>query len=216
MSSSRPNNVAVPKGLLILGFGGHARSVADVALSMGIRHLCFEDAHARSGENFLGHSVRGKWIEPLPDDWAVFPASGHSEEREAQCRRIRLHNWPLATLIAPSATLGAGCIIGCGTLVAHQAHIGPSVHIGEGCIINSGSVVDHESIIGDFSHVSVNATVAGRCRLGREVMLGAGATVIDKMVITDAVIVGAGGVVIDPVLVPGTYVGVPVRRLAPI
>jgi len=38
--------------LLILGFGGHARSVADVALSSGMPCLRFYDVSARVGEQF--------------------------------------------------------------------------------------------------------------------------------------------------------------------
>jgi UDP-N-acetylbacillosamine N-acetyltransferase len=39
-------------GLLILGFGGHARSVADVAIASGITQLCFIDANAKPNESF--------------------------------------------------------------------------------------------------------------------------------------------------------------------
>ena len=34
----------IPNGLLILGFGGHARSVGDVAIDLGISALIFVDA----------------------------------------------------------------------------------------------------------------------------------------------------------------------------
>ena len=33
----------VPRGLVVLGFGGHARSVADIALTPGIEELIFVD-----------------------------------------------------------------------------------------------------------------------------------------------------------------------------
>ncbi|MFD2884493.1 hypothetical protein ACFS4T_25515 [Pseudomonas lini] len=33
--------IVVPNGLLIIGFGGHARSVADVALSIGVKITMF-------------------------------------------------------------------------------------------------------------------------------------------------------------------------------
>lgn len=202
-----------PGGLLILGFGGHARAVADVAIAMGITELAFEDASARSGEHFQGFQVVPVWELPLPDGWMAFGAAGHSAQRQAQLARIRTAGWPLATLVAPSASLGAGCTIGPGTIVGQQAHVGPMAMVGDGCIINSGAVVDHESKVGDFTHISVNASVAGRCSIGCNVMLGAGATVIDKVTIGDGIVLGAGTVVVKNLIQSGTYVGVPARLL---
>jgi len=59
--------------------------------------------------------------------------------------------------------------------------------------------------------VSVNATIAGRCRIGSHVMIGAGATVIDNIDIADHVIIGAGATVVADIRKPGTYVGCPAR-----
>ena len=39
---------APPLGLYILGFGGHARSVADIALAMGVQQLVFQPLRSRS------------------------------------------------------------------------------------------------------------------------------------------------------------------------
>lgn len=203
----------VPLGILILGFGGHARAVADVALSMGVQHLVFEETQARPGECFRGFDVVKRWDAPLPEGWAAFGAAGDGKDREAQHVRISALGWPLATLVASSANLGVDCHLGRGSMVGHQAHVGPLAKMGVGCIINSGAVVDHESVIGDFAHISVNATVAGRCRIGRHVMLGAGAVVIDKISIGDCIVVGAGAVVNCPLVRKGTYVGVPARPL---
>jgi UDP-N-acetylbacillosamine N-acetyltransferase len=198
------------KGLFILGFGGHARSVGDIALSSGFDDLTFIDEQAKEGEEFAGFPV----VSVLPGNaasagWFMFPASGDNARRRTQCETALL---PLATLVAPTASLGTQCEIGQGSLVAHQAHLGPLTRVGRGVIINSGAIIDHECIVGDFSHVSVNATVAGRCRIGTEVLVGAGATVIDGISICDNVIVGAGATVVRDIEVPGVYTGTPARR----
>ena len=54
---------------------------------------------------------------------------------------------------------------------------------------------------------------AGRCHIGRLVMIGAGATVIDRIRICDNVVIGAGTTVVRDIIEPGTYVGTPARRL---
>ncbi|MBS0515144.1 MAG: NeuD/PglB/VioB family sugar acetyltransferase [Proteobacteria bacterium] len=202
-----------PTGLLIHGFGGHARSVADIALACGVAQLLFIDANARPGESFHGFEVRSEWGGPLPPGWAVFSASGNGATRRRQIAAFRQAGLPIATLVAPDATLGFGSRIGVGTLVARSAHVGPDAVVGEGCIINTGAIVEHECTIGDWTHVSVNATIAGRSRIGAACMIGAGATVIDGVGVCDRVVVGAGAVVVRLIDVAGVYAGVPARVL---
>jgi len=197
--------------LLILGFGGHARSVADVALSSGMPCLRFYDVSARVGEQFNDFPAIAILPKALPDGWAFLPAAGDNYAREQQLDWFAADR--LATLVSPRAYLGIGASVGAGSLVAHSAHLGPAVVVGRGAIINTGAIVDHESSIGDCSHVSVGATVAGRCRIGRRVMLGAGATVRDGRCIGDDIVIGSGAVVVSDLIQPGVYVGVPAKPL---
>jgi UDP-N-acetylbacillosamine N-acetyltransferase len=202
---------AVPRGLVILGFGGHARSVADIALALGIKELLFVDEAARADESLWGFPVRKTFDDKLPDGWQAFAASGNNQIRSDQVASILGRCWPLATLVSPTATIGSEAIISAGCFVGHQAHIGPLSGIGTACIINTHAAVDHECKIGDYTHVSVNSSVAGRCRLGSFVFLGTGAVVIDNVCIADSITVGAGGVVVESLAEPGTYVGAPAR-----
>jgi sugar O-acyltransferase (sialic acid O-acetyltransferase NeuD family) len=203
-------NGRTPAGLYVLGFGGHARSVADVAVAAGIARLVFVDENAGPGETFADFPAVVALPASLEAGWQLFPASGDGRLRQEQVERARLH---VATLIAPTAYLGLRAEILPGAFIAHRAHVGPAVRIGRGTIVNTGAQVDHESVVGDFSHVSVNATVAGRCRIGQFVMVGAGATVIDRISICDDVMIGAGATVVRNITEPGTYVGTPARRL---
>jgi sugar O-acyltransferase (sialic acid O-acetyltransferase NeuD family) len=196
-------------GLLIFGFGGHARSVADIAFSSGVSNFCFVDSNAREGESFIGHPVIKQWEGSLPKGWQAISANGNNVLRQESCEYIKNMGWTLATLIAPSATTGIGSKIAEGSVIAHQAHIGPMASIGKGCIINTAAVVEHESKIGDFVHISVNSTIAGRSTIGDYSFIGAGATVIDGINVCNNVIVGAGSVVIRNIDCPGVYVGSP-------
>jgi sugar O-acyltransferase (sialic acid O-acetyltransferase NeuD family) len=203
----------IPRGLVVLGFGGHSRSVADVALDLGIAELVFVEADAQPGEAFAGFPVHGAMPDTIPDGWQVFPAAGDNTARQAQVAAIESRGWPVATLISRCAYVGYDARIAAGSFVAHHAHVGPLVQIGAGALINTAAVVDHECRIGNFTHVSVNATVAGRTRIGNLVFVGAGATVIDRLRITDKVTIGAGAAVVADITEPGIYVGQPARRV---
>jgi UDP-N-acetylbacillosamine N-acetyltransferase len=205
---------ALPRGLVILGFGGHARSVADIALALGIKELLFVDGAARADESLWGFPVRKTFNDDkLPDGWQAFAASGNNQIRYNQVATILGLSWPLATLISPTATIGGEAIISAGCFIGHQAHVGPLSSIGTACVINTHAAVDHECKIGDYTHVSVNSSVAGRCRLGSFVFLGTGAVVIDNVCIADSITVGAGSVVVESLAEPGTYVGAPARSI---
>ena len=199
-------------GFLILGFGGHARAVADVALASGIRQLRFIDSNARPNETFGEFAVLRKWDEDLPEGWAVMPASGDGLSRQAQYEWAKGRGWPLATLISPTATIGVGAKVGHGTFVAHHAHVGPIASVGIGCIVNTGAIVEHECVVDDFTHVSIKAAVAGRTCIGRFCFIGAGATVIDGIKICDDVTLGAGACAHRDLETPGVYVGVPAKK----
>ena len=206
-------STTLPLGLLVLGFGGHARSVADVALACGIKKLVFVDFNAKAGEQLLGFNVIVNKPEILPADWAVFPAAGDNKKRQEQYLEVQSKGWPLATLVAPTASIGTGSTVLPGTLVAHHAHIGPMAKVGYGCIINTGAVIEHEAQIGNYCHISVNSTVAGRCHIGQKSFIGAAATIIDGISLCDEVILGAGGCVVSNISEPGTYIGIPARKI---
>ena len=53
----------------------------------------------------------------------------------------------------------------------------------------------------------------GEVELGRNVLIGAGATVIQCRKIADNTVIGAGAVVIRDITEPGTYTGVPARKI---
>ncbi|WEX08343.1 acetyltransferase [Chelativorans sp. AA-79] len=198
----------IPRGLYILGYGGHARSVADVALQIGIENLIFVDPNAAEAEAFGKFPVLRGLPGQIEDGWAMFPAIGDNGIRKAVSDDLMSK---LITIVSPDASIGLQAEIGPGTFVGRHAHVGPFARIGMGVIVNTGAVIEHDCVVGDFSHVSVNATVAGNSRIGNNVIVGAGATVIDKIAICDDVIVGAGATVVRDIGRAGTYVGIPAK-----
>ncbi|WP_406237167.1 NeuD/PglB/VioB family sugar acetyltransferase [Acetobacter orientalis] len=202
--------MSTSEGLYILGFGGHARSVADVAVSIGCRHIAFVDKNVCEGESFGAFPTMKALPEPSHEAWQLFPASGDNQRRAAQIQAASL---PVATLISPRASIGIESRIEAGTLVCHGAHIGPGSTLGAGVIVNTHAVIEHEVQVGDFTHISVNATIAGRSKIGSYVMVGAGAVVIDSVCVCSNVVIGAGAVVVSDIGEPGVYVGVPARKI---
>jgi UDP-3-O-[3-hydroxymyristoyl] glucosamine N-acyltransferase len=73
--------------------------------------------------------------------------------------------------------------------------------------------VDHDNRIGDYTHISVGARLAGTVTVGQSVWVGIGSVVSNNLTICDGCYLGAGAVVVKDITVPGTYVGVPARKI---
>ncbi|MDE7366053.1 MAG: acetyltransferase [Lachnospiraceae bacterium] len=196
--------------LIILGCGGHARSILDILHGNHMTNeIILVDEHAGENEYIMSHPVLKDY--KFEGQELIFPAIGDNGQREVVLNRFM--NQQCITIVSCQAYVGENVVLGKGTLIAHRVHLGPEAHIGMGCIINTGSIVEHETEIGDFVHVAPGTTICGRCHIGSRVMLGAGSTVIDKITICSDVTVGAGSVVVHDITQPGTYVGVPARRI---
>lgn len=196
--------------LVVMGYGGHARSVADVAFSAGYRQLVFVDSNARPQEQFINFPVFNTYPDQTRD---CCLASGDNSRREQQMNQAIKKQWQIASIISPKSNLSLGASIGSGSFVGHLASIGPQATIGRGCIINTGAIVEHDCSVGDFSHISVNTVLAGYVSVGKFVFVGAGAVIRDRVSISDNVIIGAGSTVIKDIHEPGVYAGSPAKKI---
>ena len=79
--------------------------------------------------------------------------------------------------------------------------------------MNTSASIDHDCQIGDGVHVAPGSHLAGGVSVGAACFLGAGTIVIPGVTIAANTTTGAGAVVVRDLDEPGTYVGVPARRL---
>ena len=119
----------------------------------------------------------------------------------------------VVSLIHPSAIIGTDVEIGMGTVIMAGVVINSSCRIGKGCIINTSSSLDHDNFIEDYVHISPGARTAGSVTIGKGTWLGIGSVVSNNVNVCGDCMIGAGAVVVKDVTEPGTYVGVPVRRV---
>jgi len=162
----------MPHRWLILGSGGHGRSVADAIRAQGDDVVGFLDDSRPADELVAGVPVLGplrlawdvKTLQCLegaspPDRFVV--AIGNPDLRQ----RVVIH--PRAC-VSPSAQLDPGCVVLAGAVVNADARLE------RGVLVNSGAVVDHGAICGAYSQLGVNASMAGGARLGLLASLAAG------------------------------------------
>lgn len=202
--------------MIIIGTGGHARVVAEIANLSHLEIKGFIDLdYSGEDELILGFPVLGglEQIKHLPSDISFFTAIGENAQRKQAFDSMVNKGYSPINLVHPTAVVGEGVNIGPGTIICAGAIISTNAQIGGNSIINTGVIIDHETILGRDSHVAPGCNIAGRVTIGAGSFLGVGANVIDKINIGERVTVGAGSVIIRDVPPNSTVVGVPGKVL---
>ena len=202
------------RSLILIGDGGHCKSVINIAESAGYNILGILDTAEHIGKKVLNYEVIGtdEDIDRFIDYASFIVTIGHIKDASL---RIKLHeeimrkNGTLTTLISPTAIVSRYANIEEGSVIMHQAVVNADVHIGKGCIINTFANIEHDSIIGDYVHVSTGTMVNGNCNVGRESFLGSQSAMVNGTSITAGCVIAAGSIVRKDIKIRGIYSGNP-------
>ncbi len=201
--------------LIIIGASGHGKVVADIAIKMNKwQSIVFLDDD-ESIKTSMGLGVIGKTADAFiyKEEADFFVAIGHNPAREKIQEKLIDEGLNVVSLIHPSAIIGTDVELGIGTTVMAGVVVNSSSRIGRGCIINTSSSLDHDNIIEDYVHISPGVNTAGTVKVCKRSWIGIGSVVSNNVNICSGCKVGAGAVVVKDITEPGTYVGVPVRRV---
>lgn len=206
--------------LVLIGGGGHCKSVLDSALRMNaFDRIVITDAEIASGTKICGCEVVGSddCLQDLREqgfDKALITVGAVKPNplRQQLALKVASFGYKFTSVIDPTAVVSNFADIEEGTFIGKSAVINAGVHIGRHCIINTGSIIEHDCLVGDFSHVSVGSILCGGVILGNNCMVGAGSTVIQYRKIGNGSVIGAGAVVNEDVPSGLTVVGVPAKQ----
>lgn len=202
------------KTLILVGGGGHCKSVIEVAESAGWEIAGVLDTFENVGKNVLNYPVIGTdELIPLWAGRAEFVVTvGQIKSaalRRGLHKKISDAKGRLATLIAPTAYVSSRASIGEGSVVMHHALVNADARIGAGCIVNTFAGVEHDAVVGDFCHISTGALVNGNCSVGEGSFLGSQSVMVNGTSICSGCVVAAGAVVRKNIVSKGIYSGNP-------
>ena len=206
------------KSLILVGGGGHCKSVIDVAESAGYSIIGILDRPEEVGKKVLGYPVIG-----TDDDMAKYSDKAFFLVTVGQIKsprlRIKLHqmlkeaNCQLATIISPTAHVSKYAVVGAGTVVMHHAVVNVGAQVGCGCIINTFANVEHDVVLGDYCHISTGAIVNGDSHLADGIFIGSQSVVNQGVNIDSNIVVASLSVVNKNLTEDGVYAGNPVKRI---
>lgn len=192
------NLIIMPnRPLILLGGGGHCKSVIDVAEGAGYTILGILDKAELVGTNVLGYKVIGTDDDiPKYVDKAEFViAVGQIKSpviRQKLASLVVLAGGKFETIIANDAHVSKYAEIGEGTVVMHKAVVNAGAKIGCNCIVNTMANIEHDCEIGDFCHISTGAMVNGDCKIGDKTFIGSGAVVVNGVIVESNSFIKAG------------------------
>ncbi|MFX1671533.1 NeuD/PglB/VioB family sugar acetyltransferase [Paraburkholderia sp. A2WS-5] len=184
------------KNLLIVGAGGHGRSLAEAVLLSGTFRIAgFVDDAAPQLEQVWDLPVLGK-TEALENYRAAADAAivgiGNNVVREKLLNRLAELGFELPVIVHPGALVSPRAVIGPGSAVMAGAIVGTEAQLGTGVIVNCGAVVDHHCRVEDFGHLGTQAAMAGGSILGRAAWMQAGSALGYGVKVDDGVVLKPG------------------------
>lgn len=202
------------KNLILLGGGGHCKSVIEVAESTGYSILGVLDRSEELGKDVLAYKVIGVDNDiPQYVDKAEFMITVGFIKNPAV--RIKLYNkvkeagGKLATIVASTAHVSKYATLGEGTVVMHQAFVNAGAQIGNNVILNTFTNIEHDAVVGNQCHISTGTMVNGDCKVGQNVFIGSQSVLANGIEVGDDIIVGAGSVIRKSISQKGMYAGNP-------
>ena len=202
------------KNLILIGGGGHCKSVIDVAESAGYNILGILDTPENVGKDVLAYKVIGvdDDISQYVDKAEFMITVGFIKNPAI---RIKLYNkvkeegGNFATIVASTARVSRYAILGKGTIVMHHAFVNAGAEVGNNVIINTFSNIEHDVIVGDQCHISTGTMVNGDCKIGQNVFVGSRSILANGIDVGNNIVIGAGSVVCKSICREGIYVGNP-------
>jgi sugar O-acyltransferase (sialic acid O-acetyltransferase NeuD family) len=187
------------KPLLLLGCGGHARSMIDVVEASGRWHvLGLVGLPDEVGKEVLGYPVLGcdhdlsSLREQCVHALLAIGQIGLSTQRQRLAANLKRLGFSLPVVISGRAQVSRHAQLGIGISVGHGVIVNAGACVGNYCILNSNALIEHDAVIGDCCHISTGALVNGRVTIGDSSFIGSGAVLREGLSLPPHTVISAG------------------------
>ena len=202
--------------IILVGGGGHCKSVIDVIESEGLYQIAgIVDIHEKVGSSIQGYAIiaTDDDLPELAKEFRNFCVTVGQIKSNALRKGLFLNlkklgaNFPV--IRSPHAYVSKHTTIGEGTVIMHRAVVNANTTLGTCCIINTGCVIEHDVVIGVHCHVAPLFAVNGGCVVETDCFVGSNSVIIPGITIKRNSILAAGSVIISNVEENSLYAGNP-------
>lgn len=192
------------KKLLLIGGGGHCKSVLDSVLALHayneIGIVDYTNVPV-NGVPVIGQDgdLPNLHKEGWTDAFITVGSIGDTMLRRRLYKMISDIGFAVPTIADSSAIVAQDVVLASGCYVGKGAILNAGSSIGKAAIINTGAVIEHDCVIGEFAHISPGAVLCGQVFVGDNSHIGAGAIIRQQIKIGEDVLVGIGSVVVNDI-----------------
>lgn len=154
--------------ILLIGGGGHCRSVIDVIEQENRYEIAgIVDKKELVGSEVLGCKVLGcdDDLEELFDKYKyALITVGQIRSNAVRVQlftKLKSIGYQLPVVVSPFAYVSKHASVDEGTIVMHHALVNANAVVGKNCIINSKALLEHDSRVEDHCHISTAAVLNG-------------------------------------------------------
>lgn len=192
------------KNIILVGGGGHCRSVIDSIISKDEFNIMgIIDIEENVGLNLCGYRIIGTDDDLLKIKqkgivyaFITLGSIGNSKKREKLYNYCKEIGFVIPNIIDKTAILANDITINSGVYIAKGTIINANTIIGDNSIINSGSILEHDCIIGKNVHVSPGVVIGGTVQIGDNTHVGIGSTIIQNIKIGNDTFIGSSSNVV--------------------
>jgi sugar O-acyltransferase (sialic acid O-acetyltransferase NeuD family) len=152
---------------------------------------------------------------PFLEDDSVLIGIANPVDKEKLYQKLK-GKVKFITYIDSTAIIGKYTKIGEGCVICPNSIISANVVLGDCVTVNLGSQIGHDAKVGSFSSIMGNVDIGGYSMLGEKCYLGSQSCLIPQIKIGEGVTIGIGSVVVNDLVEPGTYFGIPARKIFPL
>jgi sugar O-acyltransferase (sialic acid O-acetyltransferase NeuD family) len=189
------------KELIILGAGGHCKSIIDVIeLEANYKIAGIVDNELNVGNEVLGYEVIGRDgdLKKLRERYQyAIVGVGQVKTPKIRIKLFKLLKnleFKLPVIISPRAYVSKYAFIGEGSVIMHDVFVNANAKIGKNCIINTKALIEHDAIVEDNCHISTGAIINGGTIVKKGSFLGSNSVTKESIVIEENSFIKAGSV----------------------
>jgi sugar O-acyltransferase (sialic acid O-acetyltransferase NeuD family) len=195
------------KKILLVGGGGHCKSVLDSLLELNeFSEIGIIDKIENKDKLILGVPVVGcdedlqrLFLKGYEYAFVSVGSIGNPNIRIKLFNLLNGIGFKIPNIIDPSATVSHHVNMEMGIFVGKNAVINAGSTISKGAIINTGTIIEHDCIIGEFVHIAPGTVLSGEVQIGDNTHIGANSVIKQQLKIGSDSIIGMGSIVLGNV-----------------
>jgi len=195
------------KKILLIGGGGHCRSVLDSLLkTTEYSEIGVIEKEENFGKEILGVPIIGcdadlsrLFQEGFTHAFVTVGSIGESKVRINLFTILENIGFEIPNIIDSTSVVSDHIKLDRGIFIGKNAVVNAGSNIQKGAIINTSTLIEHDCIIGEFAHVAPGSVLCGEVQIGAETHIGAKSVIKQQIKIGSKAVIGMGSVVLHDI-----------------